>query len=66
MKEFFFLFCLSVRSNTIVLLFLKIPSKVESPIGLQVILGRKFCRSKTNGDFPWELLIFLKDTGINC
>lgn len=49
-----------------ILLFLKIPSKVESPIGLQVILGRKFCRSKTNGDFPWELLIFLKDTGINC
>lgn len=48
-----------------ILLFLKIPSKVESPIGLQVILGRKFCRSKTNGDFPWELLIFLKDTGIN-
>lgn len=41
MKEIFFLFCLSVRSNTIVLLFLKIPSKVESPIGLQVILGRK-------------------------
>lgn len=49
-----------------ILLFLKIPSKVESPIRLQVILGRKFCRSKTNGDFPWELLIFLKDTGINC
>lgn len=49
-----------------ILLFFKIPSKVESPIGLQVILGRKFCRSKTNGDFPWELLIFLKDTGINC
>lgn len=24
-----------------ILLFLKIPSKVESPIGLQVILGRK-------------------------
>lgn len=38
MKEIFFLFCLSVRSNTT---FFKIPSKVESPIGLQVILGRK-------------------------
>lgn len=40
MKEIFFLFCLSVRSNTCTT-FLKIPSKVESPIGLQVILGRK-------------------------
>lgn len=40
MREIYFYF--AYRYVQIhVLLFLKIPSKVESPIGLQVILGRK-------------------------
>lgn len=41
MKEIFFFILLIGTFKYYSTTFLKIPSKVESPIGLQVILGRK-------------------------